>query len=168
MEEQILAAEKALYLAYISAFGAGHSTVTRFKSFGLNSQRVRQFRAMINATKEEAAVAAKYAAAQPQSEIQVKPSAPLVPGQGPNKTPAQSPNKSTEQPQSGAKVDPVVVGRISDIVMDAANGVSNTQMAAKYDKKELTECAVINGVTVSPDWSEKQIVAAIKKAVLPA
>jgi len=165
MEERIQQAERALLLIYIEALGGGHSVVTRFKAFGLNSQRARQFRLMINATKEEAAVAAKLAAAQSQSEIQVKPSAPLVPGQGPKKETAPTlPNKSQPQPQQGQgeSVEVVAAGRISDIHVDIERGVSNTQMAAKYDKKELIECAMIDGVTILADWTEKQIIAAIK------
>ena len=163
-ERSLIEIEKELYLAYVAKYGGGHTVVRQFRSYLMNGPRAGDGRRLIanaaNEITEAAAMAAKKA------PLQVKQSAPLVPEQEPTKSiPAPLPNKSTVPMPEKTEGDPVVVGRLSDIHYDIEKGVSNTQMAAKYDKKELTECAKINGVTILPEWNEKQIIAAIKKTL---
>jgi len=168
-EKQLIDTEKELFLAYGAKYGFGHSITRQFKTFLMNT-RGSDARRMLAAAQNDVQSAAKIAALQ-------------TPGVGPKSAPA----KSLLQPQPPTSPQPaalpvqlptptqpgsdesaaVVAGSdwIERLTNDVVAGLTNVQIAATYSRSELTAFAESLLVSVSPELSEKQIVAAIKKAL---
>lgn len=166
-KKTLLEIEKELYLAYGEQYGYGHSATRQFVAFLMNGPRKGEVRGMLAAAKDEVQQAAKTAA-------------PSAPGVGANVFPAKSPSQPLQPPKAAAPTlpeplpeptQPDPVEGVGDVVVadnlraDILAGLSNVQIAAKYDRNSLVMFALsISDIQVA-DMSEKQIVAAIKKAM---
>lgn len=166
-EKQLIEIEKELFLAYGAKYGFGHSITRQFKTHLLNTRGSEAVR-MLNSAKNDVQSAAKTAAL-------------LAPGVGPKLAPAKSPLQpqppTLPQPLALPVQLPTPTQQGSDesagdaaeskglVWADISAGLSNVQIAAKYSRETLEQCAQTVKATTTPDMSEKQIVAAIKKAM---
>jgi len=170
-EKKVIDIEKELFLAYGAKYGFGHSITRQFKTFLMNT-RGSDARRMLAAAQNDVQLAAKIAALQTPgvgpklapAKLQLQPQPPTSPQ--PAALPVQLPTPT--QPESDESAA-VVAGNsnmvASYLSSDIANGLTNVQIAATYSRSELTAFAESLLISVSPELSEKQIVAAIKKAL---
>jgi len=165
-KKSLIEIEKELFIAYGEHYGYGHSVARQFKAFLINGQRAGDARRMLANAQAEVQAAAKTAA-------------PSAPGVGANVFPAKFPSQPLppqpvaktlpeplpEQTQSGRVENVGDVAVADNLRADIVAGLSNTQIAAKYERSDLVTFALSLPVVIMADMSEKQIVAAIKKAM---
>ena len=172
-EKQLIEIEKDLFLAYGAKYGFGHSITRQFKTFLMNT-RGTDARRMLAAAQNEMQAAAKTAALQTPgvgpkvapAKSPLQPQPPTLPQ--PVELPVQLPTPT--QPGSDESAGDVAENDeneifLGDVMIDIHDNLPNIQIAARHSREKLSEYAYLVGASITPDMSEKQIVAAIKKAL---
>jgi hypothetical protein len=167
-EKTILEREKELYLSYVAKYGGGHTIVRQFRAYLMNGPRAGEARRMLQNAQDDARAAANEFL-QLQNTIEVKQSAP-TPVQVQQEKPAQQlleplpPQTAQSEGGEVVVVDEAAHKWQTEFRADLSANMSNVQLAAKYNRTQLITFGVIVNAEIGPDMSEKQIVAAIKKA----